>query len=126
MTFPKLRAKDKPAGYRNFYIILLIDAALVVTCFYLSFLIRFEFSIPDKDWGIFVRIWPWVLVVKLVVFYAFGMYRGVWRYTGLVDLINVMKAVATGSLIVLTAALMIQGIKNVLKQIVPEYEPTID
>jgi FlaA1/EpsC-like NDP-sugar epimerase len=78
---------------------LLLDALLVVTCFYLAYVFRFEFSIPPNELSAFSRTWPYVLIVKMATFAFFRMYKGMWRYTSLVDLFNVIKAVLTSSLL---------------------------
>ena len=76
------------------------DALLVVMCFYLAYLFRFEFAIPPNELSTFARTWPNVLIVKMVVFALFHLYRGMWRYTSMRDLINVSKAVFTSSLLI--------------------------
>ncbi len=92
---------------RHFYYMLVMDAVTVVVCFYLSFLIRFEFSIPRSYLNILVNILPYVLVGKLLVFSLFNLYRGMWRYTSLVDIVNVFKAVFTSSFLIILGILMV-------------------
>ena len=71
---------------------LLIDAALVVTCLFMAYLIRFEFLIPASYLRNFVNILPYLVSVKLLSFAFFRLYKGMWRYTSLVDMLNVAKA----------------------------------
>ena len=92
---------------RHFFYMLFMDAFLVVTCLFLAFLIRFEFSIPKNYLHTFTQIWPYVLPVKICTFFFFKLYKGMWRYTSLVDLMNVFKAVFTSSLLIILALLMI-------------------
>jgi FlaA1/EpsC-like NDP-sugar epimerase len=91
----------------NLLAMVLLDAVLVLGCFYLAFLIRFEFSIPQKELVYFQRIWYLVLSIKLATFLVFKLYRGMWRYTSLVDLMNVAKAVFTSSAVIILAVLML-------------------
>ena len=86
---------------------LLLDAVLVVACFFLAYLFRFEFVIPDKELAAISATLPFVLVIKLCCFFFFKLYRGMYRYTSMVDLINVLKAVFTSSLFIILAVLMI-------------------
>lgn len=86
---------------------LLLDALLVVICFYLAYVFRFEFSIPPNELAAFARTWPYVVIVKMAVFALFHLYKGMWRYTSLTDLINVIKAVATSSFLITLGVLMI-------------------
>jgi FlaA1/EpsC-like NDP-sugar epimerase len=84
----------------------LCDAALVTACYYVSYLFRFEFSIPEENFAAFKRSWYFVVLIKLAMFVLFHLYRGMWRYTSLVDLINVVKAVLTSSLCIIMVVLM--------------------
>ena len=85
---------------RNQWIMLAADAVLTVGCYYLAFLIRFEFALPHEFFHVFAMSWPWVLLVRLSGFALFGLYRGVWRYTSLTDLINLLKAQIVSSLVI--------------------------
>ncbi len=87
---------------RNLFIIALLDIALLCTSFYLAHLIRFDFVLPDWAMEGFIQMLPFVLCGKLVCFYFFDSYKGMWRYTSLNDLINIVKActVATFGLVV--------------------------
>jgi FlaA1/EpsC-like NDP-sugar epimerase len=84
-----------------------LDGLLVVICFYSSYLFRFEFSIPPSEFSTFAKTLPYVLIVKLAIFSLFHLYKGMWRYTSLADLVNVMKAVFTSSLIVIVGVLIV-------------------
>jgi FlaA1/EpsC-like NDP-sugar epimerase len=83
---------------RNLLLILLLDALLLLGSFYLSHLIRFDFNPPDWAMMRFRQFLLVVVVLKLVCFYWLGLYKGMWRYTGMADLINVIKAATVASL----------------------------
>ncbi|MCK5098564.1 MAG: polysaccharide biosynthesis protein, partial [Desulfobacteraceae bacterium] len=53
---------------------------------------RFDFEIPLNCWNKFVGIIPSLILIKLVTFAYFDLYRGMWRYTSLNDLTNIVKA----------------------------------
>ena len=93
--------------YRNLIIMLGLDTGLVVVCFYAAYMFRFEFEIPEEFWGAFKNTWWWVAALKIVVFRFSGLYRGMWRYTSLVDLVNVLKAVVLSSLLIVALGLMV-------------------
>ena len=88
-----LRTLKRP----NFWIVFLGDAVLVALSLYLAYLIRFDGSISTEYFNSFVRIVPWVIPIKLAVFVFFGLYKGMWRYTGIYDLENLIKACLVGS-----------------------------
>ena len=81
----------------NFWIVFLGDAVLVALSLYLAYLIRFDGSISEEYFGGFLTILPWVVPIKMVSFFFFGLYKGMWRYTGIYDLENLIKACLVGS-----------------------------
>jgi FlaA1/EpsC-like NDP-sugar epimerase len=83
----------------KFYLMILGDAAFVAAAFIASFFLRYDGQIPEWQWGYIEKALPLVVGVKLVMFLFFRLYRGMWRYTGLVDLLNVLKAGLLSSVI---------------------------
>ena len=65
---------------------------LVVFAYYLAFLLRFEFTFDSFSRWLFFRTLPFLVLVKAIVFYVFDLYRGWWRYVGMHDLIDILKA----------------------------------
>ena len=84
------------------YLMLLLDAVLLLMAHFSAYLLRFEFSLDPPQWAQFWSAWYWIILIKLVCFYFFGLYRGMWRYTSLVDLKKVFVAAVTSSLLVTT------------------------
>lgn len=82
-------------------LILVLQGILLASVYYAAFQLRFDFN-PDGA----ARRWFWetvaiVLMVKLSLFYAFGLMRGWWRYVGMSDLWDLSRASASSSLILL-------------------------
>ncbi|MCS6806079.1 MAG: hypothetical protein RMM98_13100 [Acidobacteriota bacterium] len=76
---------------------ILLDVALVTLAYYGAYLLRWEGTIPDQQWAIFVRTLPLVIGVHILFFSVFGIYGGLWHFTGVGDLIQIAKSVAVGS-----------------------------
>lgn len=92
---------------RNLYILLIADILLMLVSYFLAYAIRYEGQLSVNEIAAIKKtIFP-ILGCKLIVFYYFNLYRGVWRYTGIVDLINIIKAVFVSNAIILTAILML-------------------
>jgi UDP-GlcNAc:undecaprenyl-phosphate GlcNAc-1-phosphate transferase len=70
------------------------DLAIVLLAYYSAFLLRFGGEHAPEMMNGFINSLPVVLIAQLGAFLALGLYRGVWRYTGLDDLQVILKAVA--------------------------------
>lgn len=99
---PKLFCKL--ALKRNFWIILGIDILLIIACHFLAYFARFEGNVEKEMPHILIML-PFLVCIKIPVFYIFGLYRGMWRYTSIADLINISKAVAVSSGIIIMSVL---------------------
>ena len=86
--------------YRNFFIIIGIDAVFLYLSLYFANLVRFDFNIPSWHLHLFYKILPLVLITKLICFFSFDLYRGMWRYTSLTDLFNIIKASSISNLLI--------------------------
>jgi FlaA1/EpsC-like NDP-sugar epimerase len=96
---------------KNFYFLIIADLILLVLSYFLAYVVRFEGNVVPELIVIKKTI-VFVVPCKLVIFYFFNLYRGMWRYTGVVDLINVIKAVAVSSLIIIAVILAYAGFKG--------------
>jgi FlaA1/EpsC-like NDP-sugar epimerase len=92
---------------RNFWVMLFCDCLLVCGTYFLSFFMRFDGRIPSLHLQIFYNTLVWVVPLKLTAFFLFDMYKGMWRYFGLHDVLNIVKActVACAGTIVIFMAL---------------------
>jgi FlaA1/EpsC-like NDP-sugar epimerase len=64
-----------------------------------SYLIRFELSVPDYFTFAMVHTLPFVLFVQCLVFYRVGVFRIMWAYVGIMDLLKILRASALSLLI---------------------------
>jgi len=89
---------------KNFWIVLFIDIVLIVAAHFLAYLVRFDWQI---SWWIpkILNLLPFLIISKIPIFYMFGLYQGMWRYTSTADLINITKAVAVSSGFVIMSVL---------------------
>jgi FlaA1/EpsC-like NDP-sugar epimerase len=88
-----------------------VHAGLWALSLLLAFLLRFEFSIPDDYFRVGLASVGVLVVLKGVCFGTFGMFSGMWRYTGGRDLVALFKA-ATLSSVVFSVVLMLGGVRN--------------
>ncbi len=74
------------------YIIFIITIAIVVSSLLLAYAIRFDFLVPQIYWQRIFFLLPFVLVIKSIIFWQCGCFRGWWRYVSFPDLISIAEA----------------------------------
>lgn len=90
---------------RNFYAMLIADAILLTAAYLFAYGLRFEDGIPPDQWKNIERTLPFVIPLKIIVFFYFNQYRGMWRYTSLIDFVNLVKASTLSSIIIVLTIL---------------------
>jgi len=80
---------------------LFFDAILITCSFTLSHYLRFEESSNIEIWKLHDKILPLVISLKLLIFYSFKLYRGFWKYASIADLLNVLKATFSSTLLLI-------------------------
>ncbi len=86
----------------------LFDVCAVAAAWLTAYVVRFNGSVPPEYWASGVKALVWVLPVNAVMFRIFGLYRGMWVFASLPDLVRISKAVVSGALVVMVAAVLIQ------------------
>jgi UDP-GlcNAc:undecaprenyl-phosphate GlcNAc-1-phosphate transferase len=99
-------ARDKPLfaflvdfSYKRRIFEVLLDVVLIVLAYWAAYAIKFEPFSNSPAWKLFLRTLPVLVVVRLAAFLFFGVYRGLWRYTSMDDLMAFAKAVTAGSIV---------------------------
>jgi FlaA1/EpsC-like NDP-sugar epimerase/lipopolysaccharide/colanic/teichoic acid biosynthesis glycosyltransferase len=88
-------------GRRRVLVAAAVQAVLFAAANALAFGLRFDGQIPAKEMVVFLDTVGIVVLIRLAWSRAFGLFRGVWRYTGVKDLENIFAAMTLSSLTVL-------------------------
>jgi UDP-GlcNAc:undecaprenyl-phosphate/decaprenyl-phosphate GlcNAc-1-phosphate transferase len=75
----------------------LLDFCLMAFAYYLAFALRFDFILNAAHSERYLTSLPIVLIASFGAFFAVGVYRGVWRYTGFEDHVRLGLGVAGGT-----------------------------
>jgi FlaA1/EpsC-like NDP-sugar epimerase len=73
---------------------------LLAFTYFVSFLLRFDFMVTVKYQELFLGSVAVILLVKIPIFAWAGLLRGWWRYAGIDDLLDIVKAATLSSLII--------------------------
>ena len=86
----------------------LFDLVLMTLAYYGAFLLRFGATIPTAQMNFFERFAPLVLGVEAALFLMGGLYRGIWRYVGIEDVLVIVRCVALAGTGAAAAVLLTQ------------------
>jgi UDP-GlcNAc:undecaprenyl-phosphate GlcNAc-1-phosphate transferase len=84
-------------SYKRRVFEVVLDVILAALTYYAAYMLRFEGVIYDEQMAIFVGSLPLVVVVQMVSLLAGGVYRGLWRYTSIADLLVIGRSVLVGT-----------------------------
>ena len=68
--------KSLPKHIRIFGLIV-VDAVAILACYFLALLLRFNFDVENQYLELFVNSSVAIVVIKLLVFYFFDLYKSV-------------------------------------------------
>jgi FlaA1/EpsC-like NDP-sugar epimerase len=91
----KRQAKVFPtfkAGTRT-TLAVLHDAIAAALAWSLAYLLRFNFELPTNFSAELLQTVYWVVLLEMLVFWRFNLYRGIWRYASTTDLRRLFLAV---------------------------------
>ncbi len=98
---------------RNLFLLFIFDAVIILSSIYLSILFRFDFVIPVQINELFtfqnIIIFTFI---KIIIFMIFSLYRGMWRYTSIWDMFNIIKANIFSTLLLAFGILITIGFEN--------------
>ena len=107
--------------YKRRLVQVLLDMAVISTAYYLAFAMRFEFHLDAFLLNLFVDSLPVVLIASYAAFFLFGNYRGLWRYTGIEDLVSISKAAICATVVSMVGLLAVYGLAGYSRIVVLVY-----
>jgi UDP-GlcNAc:undecaprenyl-phosphate/decaprenyl-phosphate GlcNAc-1-phosphate transferase len=85
--------------YKRRLLEVVLDCFVIAFAYYVAFALRFDFYLSDSLMMLYLTSLPIVLIATYIGFFLFGIYRGLWRYTGLEDLVRIAKGVVCAALL---------------------------
>jgi FlaA1/EpsC-like NDP-sugar epimerase len=94
---------------RSLYLMLLIEASIFAMAYTAAYLLRFEFTLTPRNFGQIMLVLPWLIPLKLAVFSAFGLYKGMWRYSSLHDFWRLAQGCLLSTVLVVETVFFVYG-----------------
>ncbi|MGR9099430.1 MAG: nucleoside-diphosphate sugar epimerase/dehydratase, partial [Gammaproteobacteria bacterium] len=111
----KLRIKSRT-------IIFLHDLAMVPVAWMGAYWLRFNLShIPQLEMNAALTTLPLVMLIQGAVFRYFGLYRGVWHFSSVPDLVRISKSVLAGVLLITAVLFLYCRLEGVPRSTIPLY-----
>ncbi|CAN5860226.1 hypothetical protein BH18ACI4_BH18ACI4_02590 [soil metagenome] len=85
-------------SYKRRIFEVLLDVVLIILCYWSAYAIQFGALSESAAWKLFLQTLPVLVFVKMATFLVMGVYRGLWRYTSIDDLIVFVKAVVLSTI----------------------------
>lgn len=98
------------------------DTLMVACAWLLAFWFRFDLSaIPSEFTSNALTYLPYVIISQAIIFWYFGLYKGVWRFSSLPDLIRIFKAVFFGVFFIASSLFLYDRLAFVPRSVLPLY-----
>lgn len=73
-------------------LLVIADAVLVNLSVCLALLIKYDTAIPQQYIGYFLSNAPAITVLQIAIFYIFGLYRSLWEYASIEEMMQIILA----------------------------------
>jgi FlaA1/EpsC-like NDP-sugar epimerase/lipopolysaccharide/colanic/teichoic acid biosynthesis glycosyltransferase len=92
--------------------VIALDLGMITLSNYLAFWLRFDGDIPKEEYQLFLQLLPWLIAIRALAFTLFRLNEGLWRYTSLWDLRNIISGVLLSSV---GFAVLVYGIMDLFQ-----------
>jgi len=89
-------------------LVFLHDSLATAVAWLAAYWLRFNLGIPESEWRDAMSTLALVIPIETAIFWRFGLHRGIWRFTGLLDLQRLTRAVAVTAVVVPTVLIMLR------------------
>ncbi|MCL5260498.1 MAG: polysaccharide biosynthesis protein, partial [Gammaproteobacteria bacterium] len=103
-------------------LVFLHDTTMIPIAWFLAYWIRFSVIGIEAGPLVFaLQIFPFLAITQIFFYWYFGLYRGVWRFSSLPDLVRIIKAVVISSAIIIGSLFLFTRLQDIPRAIFPIY-----
>ncbi len=106
-NLPENNQKDQRFWFLLRPLQLLADVAILCGAFFLAYLFRFDFQIPEPYLDNALNQIPFVVLVQFASLFLVGTYSIIWRYVSLEDIKAFLKAAAISGIVLVLFRLLL-------------------
>jgi FlaA1/EpsC-like NDP-sugar epimerase len=90
-------------------VLILTHFVHIALAYYLSFIIRFEAVVLPEYVTMMMAYFPIIALIRLILFSREGLYKDMWGYSSIGDMIKVLRSITLGSVIFLVVVRYLIG-----------------
>ena len=106
----------------NRVIAILHDLTMIPVAWFSAYWLRFNLGvIPDEQLSTAAKTLAIVVVIQAIAFRHYGLYRGVWRFASVPDLVRICKAVLVGMAFSAVIIFLLTRMEGVPRSVFPLY-----
>ena len=79
-----------PTNKKRTFVYIISDLIFTLISIYIAFLLRFDFNIPQEYYDDIFKAWGALFIIRVLLFYLFGLYQVSWRFFSFVDSIKLI------------------------------------
>jgi len=114
--------KPSRSGWSRRWAVFCFDLINIPLAWFGAYWLRYNLSsIPKETVQDALLAMPLVIVIQVISYWYFGLYRGVWRFASLPDLVRIVKAVFVGSLLSLLTIFLVMRLAYMPRSVIPIY-----
>lgn len=107
---------------RNPFLVMVHDLVWIPLAVWLAFWFRFNLDVIPLE---YIRPLQLMILISLpvhaITFWLFGLYRGIWRFASIPDLVRIVKAVVLATLLSFVAMFVLQRLEGLPRSVLVLY-----
>ncbi len=85
---------------KNTFLLVIIDILIIAFNYFLALYLRFDGIIPTSQIDNLIKFLPIIIIIKIIIFGVFNLYKILWRYASVDEIIRLLGATLISNLLV--------------------------